>query len=40
VLVERLRTVDRERLEKRVGRLSADEERRVDAAMAAVLGIG
>jgi AcrR family transcriptional regulator len=40
VLVERLRTVDRERLEKRAGRLSADEQRRVDAAMAAVLAIG
>jgi AcrR family transcriptional regulator/mRNA-degrading endonuclease toxin of MazEF toxin-antitoxin module len=40
VLVERLRTVDRERLEKRVGRLSADEERSVDAAVAAVLAIG
>jgi mRNA interferase MazF len=40
VLVERLRTVDRERLEKRVGSLSADEQRGVDEAMAAVLAIG
>jgi mRNA interferase MazF len=39
VLVERLRTVDRDRLEKRAGRLSADEQQRVDAAMATVLGI-
>jgi mRNA interferase MazF len=40
VLVERLRTVDRQRLEKRVGSLSADEQRRVDEAMAAVLALG
>lgn len=40
VLVERLRTVDRERLEKRTGRLSADEQVQVDEAMAAVLALG
>ena len=40
VLVERLRTVNRERLEKRTGRLSADEQEQVDEAMAAVLALG
>jgi AcrR family transcriptional regulator/mRNA-degrading endonuclease toxin of MazEF toxin-antitoxin module len=40
VLVERLRTVERERLEERTGRLSAEEQGEVDEAMAAVLALG
>lgn len=39
VLLDRLRAVDRERLLERVGRLSAREQRAVDEAMAAVLGL-
>jgi mRNA-degrading endonuclease toxin of MazEF toxin-antitoxin module len=40
VLVERLRAVDRVRLEKRIGRLSAHEQGEVDKAIAAVLALG
>jgi AcrR family transcriptional regulator/mRNA-degrading endonuclease toxin of MazEF toxin-antitoxin module len=40
VLVERLRTVDSDRLEKRRGRLSAEELDQVDEAMAALLALG
>jgi mRNA-degrading endonuclease toxin of MazEF toxin-antitoxin module len=39
VLVERLRAVDRKRLEQRVGRLSAREQDAVDQAIAAVLAL-
>lgn len=39
VLVEQIRAVDARRLSSQAGRLSVDEQRRVDEALATVLGI-